>query len=113
MDSLKVYGDIKFNVNNIYLTLQTSQKYNFTSSSVMENFIRASYSTVVQPSTFCLQRDFPDLDLFDCLLIYSTGIPNKAFKAEFTYSTENSTVKLAVDINPLMASQPSKNLRRG
>lgn len=113
---MALYGKINYNLNNIYISLQTDQKYQLNSVADMENFIKVSYlNTTYKPSTYCTQRDYPDLDIFDCLLLYSSGVPNKAFTAEFSYiSPVNDTViKLQINVDPLsLQAQKINNLRR-
>jgi hypothetical protein len=82
----------------------------------MQNFMKVNYSGLtVRPSTYCQQRDYPELDLFDCLLLFSSGIPNRAFQAEFSYLTPitGNFVKLVLDVDPLAGQiDKSRTLRR-
>lgn len=50
---------------------------------------------------FCGQKDAPDKNLFDCLLLFPSGIPLSVFKAKFSYSYKGSEGWADVDINPL------------
>ena len=82
----------------------------------MQNFIKVSYlNTTVRPSTYCQQREDPELDLFDCLLLFSSGIPNRAFQAEFSYLTPvvGTQVKLVVNVDPLAGQiDKTRTMRR-
>jgi hypothetical protein len=82
----------------------------------MQNFIKVNYfSLTMRPSTYCQQREDPDLDVFDCLLLFSSGIPNRAFQAEFSYLTPitGNLVRLVLDIDPLAGQiDKSRTLRR-
>ena len=63
----------------------------------MENFMKTSFpdSTVI-PTVYCSQREEPDLDLFDCLAIYSSGIPNRKFNMVFSFDFKGDTGKIQV-----------------
>jgi len=47
----------------------------------MESFLKTKFpDSSAVPSVYCSQREAPDLDLFDCLAIYSSGVPNQKYK---------------------------------
>ncbi len=55
------------------------------------------------------------MDVFDCLLLFSSGIPKKAFEAEFSYWIPiiGTHVKLIVKIDPLSGQiDKAKSMRR-
>ena len=52
-----MYGKINYNLNNIYISVQTDQKYQFNSNAEMETFIKVSFvNTTYKPSSYCTQR---------------------------------------------------------
>lgn len=52
----------------------------------MEKFLNAKFIGCSAPTLFCSQRDSPEKNLFDCLGIYPSGIPNNKFAIDFSYS---------------------------
>lgn len=47
----------------------------------MTNFIKTRFpDSSLVPSVYCSQREAPELDIFECLILYSSGIPNQKFK---------------------------------
>ncbi len=107
--NITVEGNVNTNINNVFVVLRTSKKYSFTNENEMENFMKASFpdSTSI-PSVYCSQRDQPDLDLYDCLAIYSSGIPNRKFKMVFSFDYNGEKGKLEVEVDPLKSSIPSR-----
>jgi len=45
----------------------------------MQSFLKGKFKTLPRPTVYCAQRNAPNLDLFDCLLIYPSGVPNRRF----------------------------------
>ena len=53
---------------------------------------------------YCSQRESPNLDLFDCLSIYPSGVPNSNFEVESSYNLQGKRAERSVDVNPLAAT---------
>ncbi len=100
------------NINNVFITLRVPKKYTFSDQSSMINFMKARFSdSTMVPTVYCSQRESPDLDLFDCLVIYSNGIPTKIFNAEFFYNYMGDSGYIKVPINPLAGTSSTRSRR--
>jgi len=60
------------------------------------------------PTFYCLQRA-TILDLFDCLLIYPSGIPNTMFTITFSYNYQGHFASTNVTIDPLNSVLNGRN----
>lgn len=94
------------NTNNIFITLRTTPTFTFPNPTVMQNFLSSSFVSTFKPTTYCAQRKSPNLNLFDCLLIYPSGIPNNRFNVIFSFNYTGLSANTTVVIDPVF-SQPS------
>jgi cysteine-rich repeat protein len=80
-------GRVAANINSVFVVLKTDQVYNFDNEKEQENFIKTSFpgSTVI-PTVYCTQKNAPEKDIFDCYILYNSGVPNKKFNIEFSYN---------------------------
>jgi hypothetical protein len=83
--NIKIEGTVTTNPNNVSLVLRTANKYQFVNENERENFMKTSFPDSIVVPTYCSQREDPDLDLYDCLVNYSSGVPNKKFKIVFSF----------------------------
>lgn len=84
--SLTLQGNVSINTNNIYATLRTTPTFTFPNQNEMSQFMQISFPNSVKPTYYCQQRLPPNLDIFDCLLIYPSGVPNARFTINFSYN---------------------------
>jgi hypothetical protein len=70
----------------------------------MQSFIQATFPSGPKPTTYCAQRNSPNLNIFDCLLIYPSGVPNSQFQVNFSYNYQGKSGSTVVKVNPLTAS---------
>jgi hypothetical protein len=98
-------GNVNTNINNVFVVLKTNKTFSFTNENEMESFIKTKFpdSTSV-PSVYCSQREAPELDTFDCLAIYSSGIPNQRYRIEFSYNYQGESGFISVQVDPLATS---------
>jgi len=75
----------------------------------MQNFIQATFPSGAKPTVYCAQRNSPNLDTFDCLLIYPSGVPNSKFAINFSYNYQGRSGATTVSVNPLTASSARSN----
>ena len=83
--SLTQVGKVNINSNNVFITLRTNPTFTFANPTEMQSFIKADFEHGIKPTVYCSQRDSPELDVFDCLLIYPSGVPNSDFEIDFSY----------------------------
>jgi hypothetical protein len=74
----------------------------------MQSFIQASFPSGAKPTVYCSQKNSPNLDIFDCLLIYPSGVPNKPFVINFGYNYQGKSGSTSVSINPLAKANNRK-----
>ena len=67
----------------------------------MQSFLKSSFAaTVRKPTVYCAQRNL-DFSLFDCLLIYPSGVPNNKLSVTFSYDYQGKKGSAIVTIDPL------------
>lgn len=108
--NLALEGKILGNSNQIFLTLNTVQAFNFPNEEIMKNFIKVKFTGCPPPTMYCGQKPAPKKHLFDCLLLFPSGIPTSKFQADFSYNYQGSKGWAKVDIDPLTIH--SSNRRR-
>ena len=99
------------NSNNVFVGLKTNPVFTFPNNDTMKNFIKYSFGSGVRPSVYCLQRTSPELNMFDCLLIYPSGIPNRLFDVNFSYNYQGQSAQTVVQINPFLGTQARRRGR--
>ena len=70
----------------------------------MQSFMQSSFPSGPKPTVYCAQRNSPNLNIFDCLLIYPSGVPNSQFTANFSFNYQGKSGSTAVRVNPLAAN---------
>lgn len=108
--SLYQSGLSTINSNNVFITLITNPTFTFTNPTEMQAFLKATLS-VGAPTVYCAQRNSPNLNTFDCLLIFPSGVPNRNFTINFSYNYQGKTGNTTVLVNPLAASNSKSNSR--
>jgi len=104
-------GKINTNSNNVFITLKTNPTFTFANPTEMQNFIQTTFSAGPKPTVFCNQRNSPNLDTFDCLMIYPSGIPNSSFEVNFAYNFQGKSASAKVKVNPLSGASGRQNAR--
>jgi hypothetical protein len=111
---LTLIGNVSTNINNVYVVLNTTQTFTFANQNDMESFLKASFpDSSAVPSVYCSQRSAPQLQTFDCLAIYSSGIPNQQFHINFSFNYQGQTGSISVLVNPLASSLASRGTTAG
>ena len=108
--NLAIEGKILGNCNQIFLTLNTVKAFDFPNEETMKNFIKVKFTGCPPPTMYCGQKAAPKKHLFDCLLLFPSGIPTSKFQADFSYDYQGSKGWAKVDIDPLTIH--SSNRRR-
>ena len=98
-DSLTLVGSPSTNSNNVFVTLRSTPVFTFPNENAQREFIRANFVGGFRPTFYCLQR-VNLLDLFDCLLIYPSGIPNAIYTITFCYNYQGHSGSTDVTIDP-------------
>ena len=106
-------GKISINSNNVFITLGTNPTFTFNNPTEMQNFIKSSYTVSNPPTTYCAQRSSPELNLFDCLLIFPSGVPNQQFTAKFSYDYQGRRGNADVVVDPLAVANNARRSRFG
>jgi hypothetical protein len=102
---LSLVGNVNTNINNVFVVLKTDKTFKFTNEDEMQNFMKTKFpDSSAIPSVYCTQREAPDLDTFDCLAIYSSGIPNQKYHIEFSYNYQGDSGYIKVLVDPLASS---------
>ena len=105
-------GPINLNSNNLFITLKTRSTFTFATTEESQRFIKTSFKNVQAPTVYCSQRANPELDTFDCLMIYASGVPNQLFSIDFSFNYQGQTGSTTVDIDPFAVANSRANSRR-
>jgi hypothetical protein len=97
-------GTTSINSNNVFISLQTNPTFTFNNPTDMQNFMQSSFPSGPKPTVYCAQRTSPNLNIFDCLLIYPSGVPNGIFTVNFSYNYQGKSGSTSIKVNPLVAS---------
>ena len=111
--ALAQLGTTNINSNNVFITLKTSQTFTFANPTEMQSFIQATFPSGPKPTMYCAQRSSPNLNLFDCLLIYPSGVPNSQFTVNFSFNFQGKSGATSVKVNPLAINAAKANAGRG
>jgi cysteine-rich repeat protein len=98
-------GKTSINSNNVFITLKTGTTFTFNNPTEMQSFLQATFPSGPKPTVYCSQRNSPNLNLFDCLLIYPSGVPNKKFVVNFAYNYQGKSGSASINVDPLAASK--------
>jgi hypothetical protein len=90
--------------------LQTNPTFTFPNPTAMQSFIQSTFPSGPKPTVYCAQRNSPTLNIFDCLLIYPSGVPNNQFQVNFSYNYQGKSGSTTVNVNPLTASNSKSSL---
>ena len=103
-DSLVLSGRVNVNSNNVFLTLASTPTFTFPTASAMQSFVQVAFRSAPKPTVYCQQEASPKLNLFDCLLIYPSGVPNSQFNVSFAYNYLGHAANTTVLVDPLSAT---------
>lgn len=103
-------GPIKANNNQVFITLDTFNPFNFPDQEAMKSFMKAKFTGCPSPTVFCAQQA-SKRNLFDCLLLFPSGVPNKSFTADFSYSYQSKSGSCSLSVDPLKAQIDKATLR--
>jgi hypothetical protein len=98
-------GKTNINSNNVFITLKTATTFTFNNPTEMQGFIQTTFPAGPKPTVYCSQRNSPNLDLFDCLLIYPSGVPSKKFAVNFAYNYQGKSGSASISVDPLTAGR--------
>lgn len=110
--NLNIVGDVRFNFNNVFVVLQTPKQYPGLTDLEKKNFIKYSFAdrSTEPTSAYCIQSATA-LDRWECLMLYASGVPNKAFTVNFSYNYGGDTGFINVPINPLTNPFRTRSLK--
>lgn len=111
-NSISLQGNVSLNTNNIYVTLKTTPTFTFSNQNDMMQFIQTGFPNSFKPSVYCMQRLAPSLDLFDCLLVYPSGVPNGKFTINFSYNYQGRAASTIVTVDPLSSILTARDRTR-
>ena len=100
--------DLKINTNNVFVTLKTNPTFTFDNPTEMQNFMKVEFPSGPKPTVYCSQKPNPDLNLFDCLLIYPSGVSNNVFDVKFSYNYQGKSGSTTVSVDALSAISNSR-----
>ena len=110
--SLSLVGSPNVNSNNLFITLATNPTFTFPNEDAMKNFMKSELPPGVKPTVYCIQKGSPELNKFDCLLIYPSGIPNRQFTIKFSYNYQGQSAQTFVTVNPFNTINAQRSRRR-
>ena len=105
-------GTTNINSNNVFITLKTAHTYTFKDSQESQKFIKTKFPSGPSPTVYCSQRTNPELNTFDCLMIYPSGVPNSIFDVEFSFNHQGNRGSTTVKVDPFAALNARARARR-
>lgn len=111
-NNLTQLGDVNFNFNNVFIVLLTPKPYPNLTDFERRNFIKYTFPdrTTEPTSVYCIQNN-GNRSRFECLLVYASGLPNKVFPVNFSYSYQGDAGSLVVNVDPLRSAIRTRSLR--
>ncbi len=76
----------------------------------MRTFMKSRFTGCPPPTVFCAQQANKK-NLFDCLLLFPSGIPNKSFTVHFSYNYQSKSGNCSVLVDPLKSQIDKSTLR--
>lgn len=100
------------NSGSVFVALKTPFEFTFANDSEKRSFIKYSFpDPATSPSSvFCVQSN-SDTKVFQCLCIYASGVPNRAFDANFEYNFQGKTGFYRANIDPLSSPLSTRSLK--
>ena len=98
---LNLQGSPSGNSNQLYFTVNTGIAIDFPDQATMREFLKPKFQGYKSPTFYSTQRPKPDKNLFDCLLIFPSGVPTTKFSLTLSYSYKGFSSELLIDIDPL------------
>jgi len=109
---LYLSGTPTVNSNNVFITLKTNPTFTFDTPTEMQNFLKPSFPPGPKPTVYCSQRVSPNLDTFDCLMLFPSGVPNQNFTVNFSYNYKSRSGAATVNVDPFAVSKATATGRR-
>jgi hypothetical protein len=100
---------VKGNTNQVFIALNTQIQFDFSDQSEVQKFFKVAFDNVRPPTVFFNQHPAPKKNIFDCLLIFPSGVPTTPFTASFSYAKDGKTGSLSVPVDPLSISSPTRS----
>lgn len=82
------------------MTLDSITSFDFPDQQTMSNFMKGKFTGCKSPALFCNQQS-KTKNLFDCLLLFPSGVPNQSFTVEYSYNYEGKEGYTKIPIDPL------------
>ena len=108
---MKLKQDIMINSNNAFILIRTDDVFTFNDAQQMKSFMKYEFpdSGTVPTSAYCMQM-VGDLQTFQCLMIYSSGLPNYPFNVDFSFNKDGKYGFLQVEVDPQAGGFASRSL---
>jgi hypothetical protein len=105
---------VRINSNNVFVQLKTRITFTFPNDDESSKFIKSSFpgNSGPLPTVYCSQQGNPNLDTFDCLLIYPSGVPNTIFNINFSFNYQGQSGSTVVKVDPFAVSNARRTNSR-
>ena len=108
---MSLAGDVLTNYNNVFILLKTDSLFKFKDEGEMRAFMKYQFPNpaTAPSSAYCLQQPAQP-KVFQCLLIYSSGVPNLKFDVTFDYNKNGKSGHMKLEVDPLSNGFASRSL---
>ena len=108
---MSLTGNVLTNYNNVFILIKTDTVFKFKDEGEMRGFMKYKFpnSGSAPTSAYCLQQPAQPA-VFQCLLIYSSGVPNLEFDVIFDYNKDGKSGHLKVEVDRLSDDFASRSL---
>lgn len=110
-DNMNMDGIPNYNYNNVNIRVRTIKEYPNLNDYEKKNFIKYEFP---DPSTrpasiYCLQNA-TQKNLFECLLVYASGVPNKKYDIVLKYDYNEDHGRITIKLDPLASRIRTRSL---
>ena len=83
--------DIQQSNKNVFVTLQAQPEIYLSSKSNEPGFIKINFPNISKPVSYYCNKCVRDETLFECLILFASGLPSSMFTMNFSCEVELPT----------------------
>lgn len=96
---MQLVGNVETNNKNVHMKIRTDRQFSFSSETEMRDFMKFQFEQNSTPTWASCSQELTNKQLFNCLFIYPSGVPNYAFIINLFYSRNGYSGNLDVSVD--------------
>lgn len=102
---------VSTNIFNVHIIIETDDLFIFNNESEMKSFMKYDFPnpSTLPTAAYCLQN-IAQKKIFQCLLMYPSGIPIYEFPVDFSFNRQGKMGNLQVKVDPTIGGIASRSL---